>query len=77
MTVSGFVIEYHRPTGVHRVHEFAGVNGHQDAMRCRLELEAERADSDWEIVSLNSASLDTLKSTHSRYFGVEGELQSA
>ncbi|WP_298862224.1 hypothetical protein [uncultured Microbacterium sp.] len=73
----GFVIEYHRPTGAHRVHEFPGAEGHLDAMRYRLQLEAERTDPDVEIVSLNSSSLDVLKKTHSRYFLVEQELLSA
>ncbi|SJN40735.1 GTP pyrophosphokinase [Microbacterium esteraromaticum] len=77
VTVSGFVIEYYRPTGVHRVHEFPGAEGYRDAMRYRLQLEGERTDSDWEIVSLNSSSLEALKSTHSRYFAVEDERQSA
>lgn len=64
----GFVIEYHRPTGARRVHEFPGDSGHQDAMRYRLELELQRTDGDWEIASLNSDSLETLQKTHARYF---------
>lgn len=72
----GFVIEYHRPTGTRRVHQFLGSNGHRDALEYRLELELERTDKDWEIASLNSESLDMLMRTHRRYF--EGhELQSA
>jgi len=74
--MSGFVIEYHRPTGARRVHEFLGVDGHREALLYRLKLERERLDVDWEIASLNSDSLDTLMKTHSRYFA-EGELASA
>lgn len=69
--MSGFVIEYHRPTGGRRVTVFQGANGSRDALRRRLELEAARVDRDWEIASLNSESLETLEATHSRYF--EGE----
>lgn len=70
--MSGFVIEYHRPSGEHRVHEFEGPNGPREAMLRRLELEDTRASSDWEIASLNSDSLDTIKRTHARYF-TEGD----
>lgn len=73
----GFVIEYHRPTGQSRLHEFYGTDGHREAMLCRLQLEAERSDPDWEIASLNSDSLETLKKTHSRYFSASGLLKSA
>ena len=66
--MAGFVIEYHRPSGQHRVHEFLGSNGHRAAMLCRLQLERSRENADWEIVSLNSDSLATLKRTHARYF---------
>jgi len=72
----GFVIEYHRPSGDRRVYNFPGVTGHRDALRYRLELEDQRVDEDWEIASLNSDSLETLKKTHARYF-VGRELQSA
>lgn len=75
--MSGFVIRYHRPSGLHEVREFPGADGHREAMRFRLQLEAEREDSDWEIVSLNSASIETLRKTHSRYFAVDGSRQSA
>jgi hypothetical protein len=37
-------------------------------MEHRLKLEAERTNSDVEIVALISDSLDTLHQTHSRYF---------
>jgi hypothetical protein len=64
----GFVIEYHRPTGDRRVHEFLGADGHRAALEYRLELESRRTDRDWEIASLNSESLEMLRRTHARYF---------
>lgn len=66
--MSGFVIEYNRRSGDRRVTEFAGSEGHRQALLRRLELERERSNLDWEIVSLNSDSLETVKKTHSRYF---------
>lgn len=66
--MQGFTIEYHRPTGVARVHEFLGPQGHREATLLRLKLEKERVDLDWEIVALASDSLETVKKTHSRYF---------
>ncbi|GGI46318.1 hypothetical protein BCL57_001294 [Agromyces flavus] len=64
----GFLVEYNRRNGDWRVTEFPGEDGHQDALKRRLELEAERVDPDWEIASLNSDSLDTVQKTHARYF---------
>jgi len=46
-------------------------------MLCRLKLEAERVDEDWEIASLNSDSIDTLMKTHARYFAESELLRSA
>ncbi|TQJ30399.1 hypothetical protein [Microbacterium sp. SLBN-146] len=69
----GFVVEYHRPSGRYRVHEFSGEDGHRRALLLRFELEAERVDPDWEIASLNSDSIETLMKTHARYFA-DGEL---
>ncbi len=71
----GFVIEYHRPSGDRRVTAFPGAQGHRDALQYRLELEATRANGDWEIASLNSDSLETLQRTHARYFSGK-ELQA-
>lgn len=64
----GYVIEYNRITGDRVVMEFPGSNGHREALLERLKLEQARPSTDWEIVSLNSDSLDTVKKTHSRYF---------
>lgn len=69
----GFVVEYHRPTGRHRVTEFSGEDGHRRALLLRLQLEAAREDEDWEIASLNSDSVETLMKTHARYFA-DGDL---
>jgi hypothetical protein len=63
--MAGFVIEYNRRTHQRRVTEFATA---REAMKYRLELEAVRTDGNIEIAALSSKSLDTLKSTHSRYF---------
>lgn len=65
----GYVIEYNRATGDHEVTEFPGSEGHRAALRYRLALEGSRASNEWEIVSLNSDSLETVHRTHSRYFG--------
>lgn len=66
--MSGYVIEYNRLTGDRKVIEFQGAFGHRDALLARLRIEKERPSGDWEIVSLNSDSLETVKKTHSRYF---------
>lgn len=63
--MNGYVIEFNRKTQQRRVHEFSN---REDAIRCRFELERGRIDEDWEIASLLSGSLDTLRKTHSRYF---------
>ena len=75
--MSGFVIQYHRPTGALRIQEFPGADGHKEAMLCRLQLESEREDLNWEIVSLNSSSIEVLKKTHSRYFSADQVAQPA
>lgn len=64
----GFVIEYNRATGDHHVTEFPGSTGHRDALKFRLERERNRTSVQWEVVSLNSDSLETVHRTHSRYF---------
>jgi len=64
----GFVIEYNRRSRDYRVTTFDGEGGHREAFERRLELEADREDTNIEIVSLTSDSLDTVKKTHSRYF---------
>lgn len=66
--MAGFVIEYNRRSGERRVHTFLGANGHREALRRRLELEDSRESDEWEIVSLNSDSIETVRRTHARYF---------
>lgn len=75
--MSGFLIQYDRKTGRTVFSEYKGVDGPRLALAQRLKLEKNRRDSDIEIVSLNSDSLETIKKTHSRYFMVEAEAQSA
>jgi hypothetical protein len=67
--MQAFVVEYNRKTRDWRVTEYPGESGHRDALLRRIELERARTDDEWEIVSLNSDSLATIKKTHSRYFG--------
>lgn len=64
----GFVIEYNRTTGDHHVTQFPGADGHRAALMFRLERERTRPSTQWEVVSLNSDSLETVHRTHSRYF---------
>ncbi len=64
----GFVVEYNRHSRDWRVTEFPGADGHRAAFQRRLELEKSRENDDWEIASLNSDSLETIKKTHARYF---------
>ena len=64
----GFVVEYNRKSHDWKVTEYPGAVGHRDALLRRIELEGERTDDEWEIVSLNSDSLETIKKTHARYF---------
>mgnify|MGYP001112112312 CR=1 FL=1 len=64
----GYLIEYNRITGDRYVTEFPGTDGHRAALLERLKLEKVRPSRDWEIVSLNSDSLETVQKTHSRYF---------
>jgi len=66
--MSGFLVEYHRKNQEWKVTEFPGENGHREALVKRIELESSRPSEDWEIVSLNSDSLETIKKTHARYF---------
>ncbi|MDT0116405.1 hypothetical protein Q9R20_05315 [Microbacterium sp. PRF11] len=66
--MAGFVIEYNRRSGERRVHTFPGEDGHREALRRRFELEETRESEDWEIVSLNSDSIETVQRTHARYF---------
>ena len=66
--MAGFLVIYNRKTRDWSVQTFEGPDGHKDALLRRLELERDRTNSDVEIASLNSDSLETVKRTHSRYF---------
>ncbi|MGI6878571.1 hypothetical protein [Microbacterium sp. gxy059] len=66
--MSGFVIEYDRRSGDRRVYEFAGPDGHRAALEHRFTLESRHDGDGWEVVSLVSDSIETVKKTHSRYF---------
>lgn len=66
--MSSFVVIYDRRSGRSEVSEYNGPDGHRAAFAERLRLEAENHDSEVEIVSLVSDSLDSVKRTHSRYF---------
>ncbi|WP_417219420.1 hypothetical protein [Arthrobacter sp.] len=66
--MSGYLIEYNRSTRDRLVTAFEGKDGPQRALAERLRRERERTDGEWEIVSLNSNSVETIMKTHSRYF---------
>ncbi|RGE23302.1 hypothetical protein D1J51_03470 [Leucobacter sp. wl10] len=67
--MTGFLVEYHRPSGDWYVRAFEGENGAREAMLERFRLEELRASADFEIAVLIADSLETIKKTHSRYFG--------
>jgi hypothetical protein len=62
----GFVVEYNRKSHDWKVTEFPGADGHRNALIRRIEIEGDRPG--WEVVSLTSDSLETIKKTHARYF---------
>jgi hypothetical protein len=66
----GYLIIYERTSGNRQVIEYHGKEGHRKALQQRLILEAEKRfiDKDVEIVAISSKSLDTVKTTHARYF---------
>lgn len=66
--MTGFLVEYHRPTGNWSVQEFPGASGRRDALEASFKLERDRASSDFEIAVLATDSIKTLQQTHSRYF---------
>ena len=66
--MAGFVIEYNRRTHDWSVTQFLSETGHRDALKLRLERERLRTNTDVEIVSLVSDSLETIQKTHARYF---------
>ncbi len=66
--MTGFLVEYHRPTGDWSVRSYIGDDGYREALVECFRLEKLRKDGDFEVAALNSDSLETLRRTHSRYF---------
>lgn len=66
--MAAFLTEYNRRTSDWSVTQLLSDSGHRDAIKLRFERERVRTDTDVEIVSLVSDSLETIKKTHSRYF---------
>lgn len=60
-----FLIEYHRPSGRMRYTRFDNL---LDATMRRLDLDEIYTDPDIEVVAIESASIESLQVTHSRYF---------
>ena len=69
--MTGFLIEYHRPSGDWSIRSFGGDSGYLMAMEESFVLERSRRNSDFEVAALASDSLETLQVTHSRYFSGE------
>jgi hypothetical protein len=75
--VPGFLILYRRHSGERQVIQFDGPEGHRAALEMRLRLEAERrfVGEDVEIAAISSDAIETVQSTHARYFqGDEADL---
>lgn len=66
--MTGFLVEYHRPTGDWSLQEFPGTSGRTDALSESFRMERDRVSADFEIAVLTTNSFDTLRRTHSRYF---------
>lgn len=66
--MAGYLIQFNKKTQQRRVEIFEGPSGHKEAMRRRLDLEKEGLGEEWEIVSLNADSIDSVMRSHSRYF---------
>jgi len=66
--VTGFLIEYHRPSGDWSLQSFFGENGYRNAMENSFALERARSSEEFEVAALASDSVEILRSTHSRYF---------
>lgn len=69
-----YLIQYRRSTGDLDVREFQDA---REALDLRLQLEQENNDPDLEIVVIGAASLDELKTNHSRYFGLDADALKA
>ncbi|EFK55656.1 hypothetical protein KBP53_09595 [Corynebacterium genitalium ATCC 33030] len=60
-----YLIEYHRPTG--RLNLTPYEDAHEASREC-IRLETERTDPDLELVVIRSDNIETLRSTHARFF---------
>lgn len=69
--MTGFLIEYHRPSGDWSLRSFDGEDGLRRAMNERFRLEEVRVSHDFEVVVITADSLESLRRTHSRYFNGE------
>lgn len=71
-----FLIVFHRATGASSVEDLGhDVSGAMEVFRARERLA--ELDPDQEVVLLGSASLESLKRTHSSYFGAAEALRPA
>lgn len=66
--MTAVVIEYNRRSGDRRVYTFEGDSGPREALGLRFELENRHHEDGWEIVSLVSDSIESIRNSHSRYF---------
>lgn len=68
-----FLLVYDRPQG--RLVEKPRVfSNHLQALEARFELEQSDHDTDHEVVVIGGETLESLKTTHSRYFERSDEL---
>lgn len=63
----GFLIDYNRRSGAINIREFSSL---VEATRERRRLDRKNSNPDREIVAVASASEESLKHTHYRYFTV-------
>ena len=63
--MSAFLVEYHRKKGSVRCEKYDSLT---EATRERLRLDQVNTDPDVEIVAVASASEESLRQSHSRYF---------
>lgn len=62
-----YIFEYRRSTGELHVEEFD--DDYAAISRCFALEDRHRGDDDMEVATLIAEDLDTIKHTHSRYFG--------
>jgi hypothetical protein len=70
-----FLVVYDIPTAVARVHDLG--SDHEAALAAYCSIEDETGDrDDLDVVLLAADSLETIKRTHSSYFGSEESFES-